>query len=196
MHLTNQEWLLLEHRLCLADCLADVLHDTFDWDAKEVEECAREMYRELQADHQILPKHLLPGIPREILRDCLDGSTYFADIDDAVATGEVTRGMRLTMFAQHPIEVRRIALNPDQVTKYNPPPNPAKESDSRYAAYVREYGESSWELDALDPSVLAELVRTEVKKMIDRSTWGMVFNKGEEQREKLHDVINTMKEEL
>ena len=44
---------------------------------------------------------------------------------------------RLRMFAEeHDIEVRRIALNMDQVEEYGPPPNPAKQTDSRYARYA------------------------------------------------------------
>jgi hypothetical protein len=47
--------------------------------------------------------------------------------------------------------VQRIALNMDQVEHYGPPPNPAKITDSRCAGYIRNYGEESWELDALEP---------------------------------------------
>ncbi len=37
---------------------------------------------------------------------------------------------RLSLFAGRPIEVRRLALNLDQVARYALPPNPAKETDS------------------------------------------------------------------
>jgi hypothetical protein len=47
-------------------------------------------------------------------------------------TRDITK--RLAMYARQEIEVRRIALNIDQVRRYNPPPNFAKETDSRYAA--------------------------------------------------------------
>jgi hypothetical protein len=60
---------------------------------------------------------------------------------------------RLDLFARSGVEVRRLALNWDQVQQYRPPPNPAKETDSRCAGYVAEYGHESWELDALDPKV-------------------------------------------
>ena len=56
---------------------------------------------------------------------------------------------RLQLFTGQDIEVRRLALNIDQIKRYNPPPNPAKLTDSRATAYVREYGNDSWELDAL-----------------------------------------------
>ena len=55
--------------------------------------------------------------------------------------------------------------------RYNPPPNFAKEDDSRYAAYVRQFGEECWELDALAPTVIADLIRAECEAMIDASAW-------------------------
>ncbi len=65
------------------------------------------------------------------------------------------------------IIVERLALNMDQVRRYNPPPNPAKESDSRSAGYISEYGTKSWELDALDPAVIDSLIRTAVESIMD-----------------------------
>lgn len=56
---------------------------------------------------------------------------------------------RLSQFAGMLVEVRRIALNMDQVELYNPPPNPAKLTDCRATKYIEEYGDESWELDAL-----------------------------------------------
>lgn len=73
---------------------------------------------------------------------------------------------RLAMFGAE-TEVRRIALNMDQVEKYNPPANPAKVSDKRSDAYIAEFGPSSWELDALDPEVLETLITEAIAETID-----------------------------
>jgi hypothetical protein len=78
---------------------------------------------------------------------------------------------RLAMFARSRVEVRRLALNIDQVQQNGPPPNPAKETDSRFAGYVAEYGHDCWELDALDPAVIADLVRDNVQAMIEPKAW-------------------------
>lgn len=67
--------------------------------------------------------------------------------------------------------LKRIALNFDQVDAYNPPPNPAKTTDARYATYREEYGEESWELDALEPTVIAELISTEIEALRDDDLW-------------------------
>lgn len=74
---------------------------------------------------------------------------------------------RLSEFAKGDVEVRRIALTIEQVRAYDPPPNPAKTSDARFEAYEKEFGDESWELDALDPKVLVDLITAEVVKYCD-----------------------------
>jgi hypothetical protein len=78
---------------------------------------------------------------------------------------------RLAMFAGAEVEVRRIALNIDQVRLHQPPPNFAKEADTRFAAYAAAFGQECWELDALSPTVIADLIRQEVNGMIDVADW-------------------------
>jgi hypothetical protein len=78
---------------------------------------------------------------------------------------------RLALFARHRVEVRRLALNMDQIERYRPPPNFAKETDSRFASYAKKYGSKCWELDALDPIVISTLIRDEVEGLIDRDAW-------------------------
>lgn len=75
---------------------------------------------------------------------------------------------RLELMSWGPIEVRRIALNMDQIERYSPPPNPAKLTDSRGSAYVEQYGYESWELDALEPRVLTDLIQAEIDTVVDR----------------------------
>ena len=40
--------------------------------------------------------------------------------------------------------MRRITLNMNQVRLYEPPLNFSKETDSRYQAYVEQFGEECW----------------------------------------------------
>lgn len=73
---------------------------------------------------------------------------------------------RLYLFMSHhgvdAPEFKRLALNMDQVKAYGPPPNPAKLTDSRCRGYMEEHGDESWELDALEPSMLARLIRDNI----------------------------------
>jgi hypothetical protein len=69
------------------------------------------------------------------------------------------------------LDVRRLALTWDEVQQYSPPPIPAKSTDARYRKYAEEYGHESWELDALEPTVLGQLVRDEVGGILDHDRW-------------------------
>lgn len=78
---------------------------------------------------------------------------------------------RLSMFAQRSVNVIRIALNMNQVEQYDPPPNPCKLGDTRSGPYIEKFGEESWELDALEPSVIADLIEEQVEPVIDFDLW-------------------------
>lgn len=67
--------------------------------------------------------------------------------------------------------LNRIALTMDQIREYDPPPNPAKLTDSRSNSYVNEYGDESWELDALEPTVLTRLITDAVFELRDADKW-------------------------
>ena len=98
---------------------------------------------------------------------------------------------RIALFARGDVEVRRIALNLDQVELYRPPPNPAKETDSRYAAYARQFGTECWELDALGPDVIARLIRAELVGLIDDVAWNSAMAAEEENRTVLMKAAGT-----
>lgn len=99
---------------------------------------------------------------------------------------------RMTMFLEQQdveVDVRRIALNIDQVQHYRPPPNPTKPKDSRSPDYVKKFGRTCWELDALKPSVIDELVRKEVDSLRDMTKWEDKTDEYEAQAAKLHRTI-------
>ena len=91
---------------------------------------------------------------------------------------------RLRMFMGGS-SVQRLALNWDQVETYNPPPNPAKLSDSRAQGYIEQHGENSWELDALEPSVIASLIRDAVQGVRDEDAYRRVWEREQEHRQLL-----------
>lgn len=96
---------------------------------------------------------------------------------------------RLSLFAEEPIEVVRIALTMDQVEQYSPPPNPAKLTDSRGSDYVQRYGHESWELDALEPRTLVDLINSHISPRItDPETWQDVAEEDTATRSRMRDV--------
>lgn len=96
---------------------------------------------------------------------------------------------RLETFGVQNLTVEKIALTTAQVQEYNPPPNPAKMSDSRAAAYVAKHGAVSWEVDALPPNVLARIVRDSFQDIIDVKAMNKVKAKEEEDKKRLRNAV-------
>lgn len=81
------------------------------------------------------------------------------------------RNIRQLLDVKHmhlDVEFRRVALLREQIDRYNPPPFEAKVSSSRYQSYVDEHEtDEAWELDALEPPVLRDLIRENVEALFD-----------------------------
>lgn len=88
---------------------------------------------------------------------------------------------RLDMFGAD-VYVKRVALTMEQIDFYSPPPNPAKITDSRCDKYIAQYGHESWELDALEPKVITDLIKEQVTMYRDDDLYNQVCSK--ERREK------------
>jgi len=98
---------------------------------------------------------------------------------------------RLSLFMEGSFGwVNRIALNMDQVEDYNPPPNPAKITDPRAKKYIAEFGDESWELDALEPSVLEKLIDDTISEYKDESLWKEMKSQENEHIESLYKVAD------
>lgn len=82
----------------------------------------------------------------------------------------------------------RVALNMDQIEDQQPPPNPAKTTDARFKAYAAEHGDESWELDALRPQFLHQLVEDQIEGVIERDSWDERAAEIEDARERLRQV--------
>lgn len=75
------------------------------------------------------------------------------------------RKLMETWGNEFPFRVIRVGLTLDQIRQYNPPPMPAKESSARFTAYFEEHGiRDAWELDALEPTVLRDLIRVNARR--------------------------------
>jgi len=81
--------------------------------------------------------------------------------------------------------VIKLAITEAQVALYNPPPNPAKMSDSRAARFVDKFGQASYEADALPPDVLAQIVRDSLDTYVDQDAWDSVSEREEKDKELL-----------
>lgn len=88
-------------------------------------------------------------------------------------------------------EFERIALNMDQIEMYDPPPNPAKVTDSRCKAYIEKHGNESWELDALQPEALTALIRGKVLSLRNDKQWDADVARKADVRAKLVQLSTT-----
>lgn len=90
------------------------------------------------------------------------------------------------------VEWERVALNMDQIEQYDPPPFPAKTTSSRFRKYFEEHDtDDAWELDALRPDVLQDLIRDSVEQHFEED----VFEENEEQIEALRDAMRQSMQE-
>lgn len=164
---------------------------------------AQRHLRYLLAGQRVVVLHLGDHDPSgiDMTRDIEDRLSKFLDVDwltrhlpqiapsaSSATISEIREHMREFVDGK-PLTVDRLALNYDQVEQYDPPPNPAKLTDSRAKGYIREYGPESWELDALDPSVLATLIGDAINQHRDPSFWE-IGDRENEERTGLFDAAN------
>lgn len=100
-------------------------------------------------------------------------NNYIIHLGDHDPSGvDMTRDIadRMELFGAA-VEVKRIALNFNQIEEFAPPPNPAKITDSRFVGYIKRYGRESWELDALNPALINQLITQNVLKLTDMDEW-------------------------
>jgi len=95
---------------------------------------------------------------------------------------------RLRLFGID-VDVVKVALTTAQVKQYRPPPNPAKVTDSRAAAYIAKHGASSWEVDALPPNVLAQIVRASFRSILNVKKMNAVKAQEEQDKERLRAAV-------
>lgn len=108
---------------------------------------------------------------------------------------DMTRDLRqrIELFAgeySNSITLERIALTLDQIEAQSPPPNPAKTTDARFKDYRRKYGNESWELDALTPAYLNNLVKTWIEEYIEKDEWAVVANQINDVKRRISVVAN------
>jgi hypothetical protein len=77
-----------------------------------------------------------------------------------------------------------IGLTMEQIEQYKPPHNPAQITDPRAKDYVKKFGQKSWEVDALDPDTMIEIVEDKILEAVE------FFNSGEKTISTLPSVFS------
>lgn len=102
---------------------------------------------------------------------------------------------RLEEFGDDDTEVIRIGLTKEQIEQYNPPPNPAKITDPRAKKYIENHGNTSWEVDALRPEILQELIKTKIKGYLDEKKFNEIMEQEEEEIKQVEEFADKLKKE-
>lgn len=83
----------------------------------------------------------------------------------------------MQFYTSFDFEVKPIALTREQINAYNPPPNPAKTTDPRAKVFIEKNGYTSWEVDALKPEVLNDLLESSIMQYIDINLYQVIVAK-------------------
>jgi hypothetical protein len=121
----------------------------------------------------------------ERLLHFLASHAYWGDIEGTPAFAE---GNDAVDWVAERFSVNRLALNMDQVEEHDPPPNPAKITDSRAERYIARHGTESWELDALPPDVLGGLIEDQILDLRDEVAWEDASERQDDHRATLRAV--------
>jgi len=88
-------------------------------------------------------------------------------------------------------EVIQVALTVAQVTTMGLPVNPGKETDSRAKAFAAKYGVNiQVEVDALDPTVLADLFEDAAAPYFDQSALDAVIEEEDAIRDEIREALS------
>ena len=69
------------------------------------------------------------------------------------------------------IDVKRIAIFKEDITRFNLPPLRVKDKDPRASQFKKRHGDEAVELDALPPTELRDRLRRAIDDLIDREAW-------------------------
>jgi hypothetical protein len=101
---------------------------------------------------------------------------------------------RLVMFGAEAY-VKKVALTKEQVDQYDPPPNPTKVDDPRAAGYIKKYGHSSWEVDALPPTTLTKIIEDWLVRLVDKDKMDAIVDQENRDIQKLRDTVEEKNDE-
>lgn len=117
---------------------------------------------------------------------CYDRGYYkpHPEFEDEPEIFDLVRGYVETHY-----EVRQIGLTKSQIRQYAPPPNPAKITDPRAKGYIKEHGNVSWEVDALSPKIMRDIVRSSILDIMDTTLFEQAIEKLATDKEQLESLI-------
>jgi hypothetical protein len=131
----------------------------------------------------------------DLANDC-DGRQlillYVGDYDPSgLYMSENDIPQRLEQYGGDHVEVKRVALTREQLGGLPSFPASDKKKDPRHDWFVRNYGRRCWELDALDPNDLREIVEDAIKDEIEPIAWKRCAVIEKAEQESLRHVLDS-----
>jgi hypothetical protein len=121
---------------------------------------------------------------------------YFGDFDPSGEDMVRSLEERLTELGALHVDIRKCALNLEDVTFYNLPPDFAKKTDSRARGFIRKFGDMAVELDALPPAVLRARIQEEIENHVDINLFQQQKTIESEERERLNKIEARLKKQI
>jgi hypothetical protein len=96
---------------------------------------------------------------------------------------------RMELLTGTNVGLTRLALNTDQIEKYELPPQPGKQSDPRFKGYLEKHRTTEvWELDALQPDVIVKIIEDGIRQVMHEDIRQPYIAQAAEGRELLQAV--------
>jgi hypothetical protein len=119
---------------------------------------------------------------------------YVGDYDPSgMFMSEEDLPKRLEKYDGDHVELRRIALKDAHTRGLLSFPAADKKKDKRYRWFVSNFGNRCWELDALDPNDLREIVEEEIKSEIEPEAWARCDRVNKAEQNSLRHVLDQWK---
>jgi hypothetical protein len=119
---------------------------------------------------------------------------YFGDFDMRGIDIQRHLTESLNLFHLGHVVVKRVALTKQQIAEHNLPPQPSKKTDTMSRGWIETHGDVAWELDALDPHILVQIIKEAIEENIDKPTLEIrkrAIDSGQEQiRQKIKEYFN------
>jgi hypothetical protein len=119
---------------------------------------------------------------------------YFGDLDP--------RGKDIQRYLTETLQsfgvsanVQRIALTRQQVEAYSLPPAPTKKGDKMARKWIETQGDMVWELDALEPDLLMQLVEESILQHLDKEAFEKRNELQKQNREKINKIVEKLFQE-
>ena len=117
---------------------------------------------------------------------------YVGDYDPSgLCMSEHDLPNRLEKYDGDHVVLKRIALCREHLTGLPSFPASDKKKDPRYRWFVDNYGTRCWELDALDPNTLRDIVREAIEAEIEPEAWDRCATIERAERESLRSVLDS-----